>query len=290
MRWLTDPYAYDFMRRALLASLIVGAVAPLVGTWMVLRRLAYLSDAMSHATVGGVAIAYLGGTSITLGALGAGLTMAALMSALASHPRLREDAVIGSVGAALFAAGVVIISHDHGVAVDLTHLLFGSVTTVSGDDLRLDAILGGACALIVLALFRDLRAATFDPEHAALVGVRTGVVRHALYALLAICVVLGLQSVGLLMSVALFVIPPAAARLWARTAAQMTALSSAFGVAAAVAGLTVSYHADSAPGATIALSAVAILAISFALTLPRRGGGPRASHPAPGNRFRPAAR
>jgi manganese/iron transport system permease protein len=279
MHWLTDPYSYDFMRRALLASLIVGGVAPLVGTWMVLRRLAYLSDAMSHATVGGVAIAYLGGWSITFGAIGAGLTMAVLMSVLAGHPRLREDAIIGSVGTALFAVGVVIISHDHSVSIDLTHILFGSVTTVSAADLRLDAALGGACALIVGVLFRDLRAATFDPEHAALVGVRTGALRHALYALLAICVVLGLQSVGLLMSVALFIVPAAAARLWARTAAQMAALASAFGVTAAVAGLTVSYHVDSAPGATIALSAVAILMISFALTLPgRRGARPQASH------------
>jgi manganese/iron transport system permease protein len=281
MRWLTDPYAYDFMRRALLASLIVGAVAPLVGTWMVLRRLAYLGDAMSHATVGGVAVAYLAGWSITLGAIGAGLAMAGLMSVLASHPRLREDAIVGSVQAALFAAGVVIISHNHDVAIDLTHVLFGSITTVSNDDLRLDALLGGGCALLVTILFRDLRAATFDPEHAALVGIRTGALRHVLYALLAICVVLGLQSVGLLMSVALFVLPPASARLWTRTAAQMAMLASAFGVSAAIAGLTVSYHADSAPGATIALCAVAILAGSFALTLPRRRGTPlRSAHEA----------
>jgi manganese/iron transport system permease protein len=279
MRWLTDPYAYDFMQRALLASLIVGAVAPLVGTWMVLRRLAYLGDAMSHATVGGVALAYLGGWSITIGAIGAGLAMAALMGLLASHPRLREDAIIGSVEAALFAAGVVVISSNHAVGIDLTHVLFGSITTVTGNDLRLDALLGGACALLVLALFRDLRAGTFDAEHAALVGIRTGTLRYVLYATLAVCVVLGLQSVGLLMSVALFVIPPAAARLWARTTAQMAAVACGFGVAASLAGMTISYHADSAPGATIALCAVAILAASFVITIPRRGGSPaRATH------------
>jgi ABC-type Mn2+/Zn2+ transport system permease subunit len=283
MRWLTDPYTYGFMQRALLASLIVGAVAPLVGTWMVLRRLAYLSDAMSHATVGGVAIAYLAGVSITLGAIGAGLAMAALMSVLASHPRLREDAIVGSVEAALFAAGVVIISREHDVAIDLTHLLFGSVTTVTAGDLRLDALLGVGCVVVLAALFRDLRAATFDPEHAVLVGIRTEVLRHALYALLAICVVLGLQSVGLLMSVALFVIPPAAARLWARTVAQMAALASVFGLTAALAGLTVSYHADTAPGATIALCAVAVLVSSFAFTLPRRRGRlrPHSAHESP---------
>ena len=132
---------------------------------------------------------------------------------------------------------------------------------------------------MVALLFRDLRAATFDPEHAALVGIRTGALRHILYALLAVTVVLGLQSVGLLMSVALFIIPPAAARLWTRTAAQMTALAALFGIASSLAGLTIAYHADSAPGATIALCAVAILAASFALTVPRRAGQPpRATH------------
>ena len=270
LHWLTDPYAYDFMRRALLASLIVGTVAPLVGTWIVLRRLAYLGDAMSHATVGGVAVAYLAGVSITLGAIAAGLVMAALMGLMASHPRLREDAIIGAVEAALFAVGIVIISSRQDIAIDLSHLLFGSITTVNDGDLLRDAALGGGCVLVLCVLFGDLRAATFDPQHAALVGIRVGALRHALYALLAVSVVLGLQSVGLLMSVALFIIPPAAARLWCHTVARMAMLAAAFGVTCAVAGLTISYHADSAPGATIALCAVAILVVSFAATLPRR--------------------
>ena len=279
LHWLTDPYAYDFMRRALLASLIVGSVAPLVGTWIVLRRLAYLGDAMSHATVGGVAVAYLAGISITVGAIGAGLAMAALMGLLASHPRLREDAIIGAVEAALFAVGIVIISSRHDIGIDLSHLLFGSITTVNDADLVRDASLGGASVVVLCLLFRDLRAATFDPQHAALVGIRVGPLRYALYALLAVTVVLGLQSVGLLMSVALYVIPPAAARLWCTTAGRMAALAAAFGVVSALGGLTISYHADSAPGATIALCAVAILAVSVAVTLPRRvGRRPVAAH------------
>ena len=207
LHWFTGPYTYDFMQRALLASLIVGTVAPLVGTWIVLRRLAYLGDAMSHASVGGVALAYLGGWSITAGAIGAGLAMAGLMGVLANHPRLREDAIIGAVEAALFAVGIVIISHQHTITIDLTHLLFGSIVTVTDGDLVRDAGLGGACVAVLFLLFDDLRAATYDPQHAALVGIRVGPLRHALYALLAVTVVLGLQSVGLLMSVALFVIP-----------------------------------------------------------------------------------
>lgn len=270
LAWLTEPYHYEFMQRALIAALIIGAVAPLVGTWIVLRRLAYLGDAMSHATVGGVALAYLADVSITVGAIGAGLAMAALMAALATHPRLREDTIIGTVEAALFAVGIVVISSSRNISIDLTHLLFGSITTVTHTDLVRSATLGGGSVLALTLLFRDLRAATFDPQHATLVGIRTGLLRSGLYALLAITVVLGLQSVGLLMSVALFVIPPAAARLWCATVARMAALAAAFGVASSLVGLTISYHAGSAPGATIALCAVAILAVSFAGTLPCR--------------------
>jgi ABC-type Mn2+/Zn2+ transport system permease subunit len=275
LAWLTEPYHFDFMQRALLAAMMIGAVAPLVGTWIVLRRLAYLGDAMSHATVGGVAVAYLGGVSITIGAIGAGLAMAGLMAALATHPRLREDTIIGTVEAALFAAGIVVISSSHNINIDLTHLLFGSITTVTNGDLERGATLGGASVLALTLVFRDLRASTFDPEHAALVGIRTGLLRSGLYALLAITVVLGLRSVGLLMSVALFVIPPAAARLWCTTVARMAALAAAFGVASSLAGLTISYHAGSAPGATIALCAVTILAASFASTAPRRAAPAR---------------
>jgi ABC-type Mn2+/Zn2+ transport system permease subunit len=260
--WLTDPYAAEFMQRALVASLLVGAITPLVGVWIVLRRLAYLGDAMSHATLGGVGVAYAAGWSITLGAVAAGLGMAAVMALLALHPRLRDDAVIGIVEVAFFAAGVLIISSRDDIGVDLTHFLFGSIATVSPSDLRLDAALAAVALASVLALFGDLRAATFDPVHARLVGVRVGGVRIALLGLLAVSVVLALQTVGLLMSVALFIVPAAAARLWTRTVEAMTVLAVAFGLLSTTLGLTLAYHLATAPGATVALVAVALLAIS----------------------------
>lgn len=269
--WLTDPYAYDFMQRALLASLLVGAIAPLVGVWIVLRRLAYLGDAMSHATLSGVAVAYLAGWSITLGAITSGLLMAALMAILASHPKLREDSIIGTVAVALFAVAIILISSRDSIGVDLSHFLLGSITTVSASDLALNAVLGGLVILGIVVVFSDLRAASFDPLHAELVGIRVGAMRYVLYATLAVTVVLALQTVGLLMSVALLVIPAAAARLWTRTVAAMSVLAAVFGVASCLIGLTVSFHAASAPGATIALVAVALLAVSFIATLPRRG-------------------
>lgn len=274
LHWLTDPYASQFMQRALLASLLVGAIAPLVGVWIVLRRMAYLGDAMSHATVGGVAVAYLAGISITIGAIAAGLAMAGLMAVLAAHPRLREDAVIGIVEVALFAAGVLIITSNDDLGVDLPHFLFGSITTVTGHDLALNAILATLALGVLIALFADLRAATFDPVHAQLAGVPVSAVRVALLALLAVSVVLALQTVGLLMSVALFIVPAAAARLWTRTTEAMSALAAVFGVLCTTFGLTLAYHLATAPGATVSLVAVGLLAVSFLATLPRRAAAP----------------
>jgi len=274
--WLTDPYASQFMQRALLASLLVGAIAPLVGVWIVLRRLAYLGDAMSHATVGGVAVAYLAGFSITLGAIGAGLAMAGLMALLAAHPRLRDDTVIGIVEVTLFAGGVLIISAQDGIGVDLTHFLFGSITTVTEQDLALNAALATCSLCGLIALFSDLRAASFDPLHAQLTGVRVGAIRVALLGLLAISVVLALQTVGLLMSVALFIVPAATARLWTHTTEAMSVLAAVLGVLCTTLGLTLAYHLATAPGATVALVAVALLAGSFVATLPRRRTAPMA--------------
>lgn len=274
--WLTDPYASAFMQRALLAVLVVGVVAPLVGVWIVLRRLAYLGDAMSHATLAGVGAASVGGLSVTAGAIGAALVMALLMAALAAHPRLRDDAVVGVVGVALLAAGVILISSRGDVTVDLGHILFGSVTTVTTHDVVANAVLGAITLTALALLFGDLRAASFDPLHARLVGIRVGTIATALLVLLAVTVVLALQTVGVLMSIALFVVPPAAARLWTRTVEAMSALAVAFGAGSAVAGLTVAYHAATPPGATIALATVSVLVVSVVATLPRRGTPPAA--------------
>ncbi len=272
--WLTDPYSFEFMQRALVAAVLVGILSPLVGTWVVLGRLSYLGDAMGHASLSGVAIAYLAGWSIVIGALGAGLVMAALMALLARHPRLGGDAIIGIVEVALFAVGIVIISRADSISVDLGHFLFGSITTVSDGDLRLNAALTLVAVAGLVVLFRDLRAAVFDPLQAGLVGIRVPALRLAQFAALAIAVVVSLQSVGLLMSIAMLIVPAAAARLWSTTLLQMSLLACAIGVVSAVAGLTLAFHLASAPGATIALTAVCLLALSAVLTMPRRGRTP----------------
>jgi ABC-type Mn2+/Zn2+ transport system permease subunit len=268
--WFAAPYDAQFMRHAAVAAAIVGVLAPAVGIWIVQRRLSYLGDAMSHATLFGVAGAYLVGQSLAGGALAAGLVMGLFIAILNAHPRLEEDAIIGVVETAMFALGVILISRSDRIGVDLSHFLFGQIATVSNDDLRTNAILAVIALSLLFLFFRDLRAATFDPTHASLVGIRVGALRYALLALLSITIVVSLQTVGLLMSVAMLVTPASAARLVSSTMTRMLFVAMGVGIASALGGLTLSYHLASPSGATIALVACGILTVTFAVTVPVR--------------------
>lgn len=272
MGWFLDPYGSDFMRNALMTAVIVGTLCPVVGVWVVLRRLAYLGDAMSHATLSGVAVAYLIGISLVVGALVAGLVMGGLIGLLGSRRRLADDTVIGVVETILFAVGVVLITRSQRVAVDLSHFLFGQITTVADADLGVNALLAFGALASVAVLHRDLLAATFDPVHARQVGVSVRAIRFLVLGLVSVCVVVSLQTVGLLMSVAMLVTPAATARLLTHRVGTMTGVAVAAGVASAVGGLTLSYHLSSPPGATIALCAAVLFLVAFAATLPARVG------------------
>ena len=269
MHWLTDPFQTEFMRRAFIAAIIIGIVAPVVGTWIVLRRMANLGDAMSHGTLAGVGLAYAAGFNVLIGAMGAGLVIAILLLLFSSNRRIGQETVITVLGTAFFAVGVVVISRlDTGV--ELTHFLFGRLLTVSWGDIWLNLALGGGTVLVVVLLFGELRLATFDHVQAEQVGVHVEVVQAVLVLLLSVVVVISLRAVGTIMSVTMLVTPAATARLLARTLKQMTLIGVAIGVSVGVVGLMLSYHLDSAPGATIGLLAAGVFAAVFAITLPRR--------------------
>jgi ABC-type Mn2+/Zn2+ transport system permease subunit len=269
MHWLVDPFSTGFMQRALIATLIIGVVAPVVGTWVVLRRMANLGDAMAHGTLAGVGVAYAAGINVLIGALGAGLVIAALLVVFAASRRLGYETIITVLGTAFFALGVVVIGRlDTGV--ELTHFLFGQVLTVQWRDVWLNLVLGGLALLTVMLLFGELRLATFDHVQAEQVGVRVELVQGVIVVLLAVVVVISLRAVGTIMSVTMLVTPAATARQLARTLRQMTMLGVAFGVGEGVIGLVASYHLDAPPGATIGLLSALVFAVVFAITLPRR--------------------
>lgn len=269
MHWLTDPFQSEFMQRAFIAAIIIGIVAPVVGTWIVLRRMANLGDAMSHGTLAGVGLAYAAGFNILIGAMGVGLLIAMLLLGFSSNRRIGQETVITVLGTAFFAIGVVVISRlDTGV--ELTHFLFGRLLTVTWGDIWLNLALGGFTVAVVALMFGELRLATFDHVQAEQVGVHVELVQAVLVLLLSIVVVISLRAVGTIMSVTLLVTPAATARLLSRTLRQMTLIGVAIGVAVGVVGLILSYHLDSAPGATIGLLAAAMFGVVFVVTLPRR--------------------
>lgn len=263
--WLLEPYSLQFMREAAAVAVVVGVVAPAVGVWVALRRLTYLGDALGHGTLGGVAVAVLLGLPVVLGALGAGLLLAAGIWLLRRRPAIGADAAIGICSVTLFALGVLLISRG-GFGVEISHFLFGQIATVTRADLVLNAVLGAVALAIVVVFFRDLEMASLDADHARQVGVRVALADAVVLALVTLTVVVSLRSVGLLMSVAMLVVPTNAARLLARSTAGTTALGIGFGVAAALGGLTLSYHLATSPGATITLAAVGILGVVLVVT------------------------
>jgi manganese/iron transport system permease protein len=268
--WLTDPFTLEFMQRALAASLIVGVLCSVIGCFVVLRAMAFLGDALAHAILPGVAIAYLLGANLLVGALVAAVLVAVGIGLFSRRGGVKEDTAIGILFAAALALGVVLISTVRSYATDLTHILFGNVLGVSAGDLWLTGIL----ALIVLAVlflyFKEFQLASFDPVLAHVLGRRPEALRFAMLILLALTIVVSLQTVGVGLVAAMLVTPAATAYLLTRRLAAMMAVSAVIGAISSVAGLYVSYYLDVASGAAVVLTATAAFLVAY-VAAPRRG-------------------
>jgi len=268
--WLAAPLTYAFMQRGMLAGAIVGVLCAVVGCFVVLRSMAFIGDAMAHAVLPGVAVAYLVKGDLLAGALGAALAVALGIGALSRRGQVREDSAIGILFAAALALGVLLISSMRTYAVDLSHILFGNVLGVSARDL----VLTGAAAVAVLAtvalLYKELVVLSFDPVLAATLRLPAERLRVLLLVLLALTIVVSLQTVGIGLVSALLVTPAAAAHLLTRRLPRMMAIAAAIGVASSVIGLYASYYLDVASGAAIVLTATGFFLLAF-LFAPRRG-------------------
>ena len=268
--WLLDPFQADFMVRAGLGVLLLGVAAPLCGCWVVQRRLVYLSDAMSHAVLAGVAGAALVGASLLVGAFVAAVVMALVVAALVLRAGLAEDAAIGVSGQALFAVGLVGVSFQRNDPRALSHVLFGSPLTTTWADVALQAVLAAVVVVASYVLLPVLVATTFDGVHARTVGIRVGLVDTLLVVGLGLVVVIGLTTVGVLMAVSMLVMPAVAARLMASTTTRMLGASVALGTSAGVVGLLLSYHLAIPTGPAVALVAAAqVLLAAAARRTPR---------------------
>jgi manganese/iron transport system permease protein len=272
---LLAPLHYPFMVRALLAACTVGALCSLIGTFVVLRRIAFIGDGIAHASFAGIVLAYGRGVDYLLGAAVVAVLSALGISYIHRRGGVSIDTAIGVIFTGAFALGVFMMSRMPAYGTNLEDLLFGNILGVSAHDLL---VIGGLAALvlaIVCALFRPLIYTSFDPVVAEASGIRAGLIDQILLVMLALTIVVSLRAVGIVLVAALLVTPAAAAALISRRFVEMLSCSVLIGVGSAVGGLYASYYLQSASGATIVLVATftffAILA--FRAAKPRRLAG-----------------
>ena len=258
MTWFTEVFEPSFMQRALTGSLLAVAITSLVGTWVVLRGLAFLGDALAHGVVPGIALAVLWGFSLVIGAFVAAVVMAAAVVVVSSKTSVREDTGIGLLFVGMLSLGIVIVSRARSFNTEVTSLLFGDVLGVTWADIRLQLVALVVVVVVSALMFRPFMALTFNRDKALTLGMRPGLAHLVLMALVAVSIVASFQTVGTLLVFGLLVGPPATAALLVRRVPTMMLLSMLFGSIAVVAGLVVSFHYSTAGGATMSLFSVVL--------------------------------
>lgn len=270
MELLVQPLSYAFMQRGLAAAVIVGILCAVMGTYVVLRGMAFLGDALAHAILPGVAVAYLVGANLLVGALIAAIVVALLIGFFSRQGAIKEDTAIGILFAAALALGVALISSIRTYAVDLSHILFGNVLGVSPSDLWLTFGLGLAILFTVFLLYRPFLVISFDPVLAATLRLPAELLRTLMLILLAVTIVVSLQTVGIALVAAMLVTPAATAYLLTRRLAPMMFLSAVIGALSSLAGLYLSYYLNIVSGSAIVLITTAVFLVVFLLKRGRR--------------------
>ena len=268
INWLAEPLQYEFMQRGMIAAVLVGIVCAVVGTYVVLRGMAFFGDALAHTILPGIALGYLfsGGARDVLfwWALGTAIVAALGIGAISKNSQIKEDTSIGIIFAGMFALGIALISTVRSYAVDLSHFLFGDVLSVSTQSLWLILIFGGIVLLLVFAFYKEFMTLSFDPILAATLRLPVGLLNNLLLALIAVTVAVSLQTVGVALMVAMLVTPAATAYLLTHRLSTMMALAAVFASLAGVIGLYLSFYLSIASGAAIVLTATVFFMLVFA--------------------------
>lgn len=274
MTWLTEPFALEFLRRALLGGACVAVLCGVVGTWVVARGMAFLGEALAHGMLPGVAVATLAGAPVLLGAALSAVVMSLGLGALQRRGRLSYDTSIGLLFVAMLALGVVVISHSDSFATDATAVLFGDILAITDAEVVALAVAAAAGTGIAALAHRPLVALALDARVAAVLGLRPRLAQAVLVGLVTLAVVVSYQAVGSLLVVGLLLAPAVAAGRWTRRLPTTMALAAALGVVAVVVGLLVSWYAATAAGSSIALAAVGLAALSWVLHAATTALGP----------------
>lgn len=262
-----EPFQYEFMQRGMIAAVLVGSVCAVVGTYMVLRGMAFFGDALAHTILPGIALGYLvsGGAREPLfwWALGTSIVASLGIGAISKSAQLREDTAIGIIFAGMFALGIALISTVRSYAVDLSHFLFGDVLSVSTQSLWLILIFGGLVLLIIFAFYKEFTTLSFDPILAITLRLPVNVLNNLLLTLIAVTVAVSLQTVGVALMVAMLVTPAATAYLLTKRLSSMMILAAIFASFSGVIGLYLSFYLSIASGAAIVLTATLFFTIAF---------------------------
>ncbi|MFF0815331.1 metal ABC transporter permease [Rhodococcus sp. NPDC003318] len=266
---LLDPFAYSFMTRALAATLIASVVCAVLSCWLVLIGWSLMGDAVSHAVLPGVVLAYVVGAPFAIGAVVFGFLAVALIGVVRDTSRVKEDAVIGIVFTTLFALGLVLISVTPS-QTDLNHIIFGNLLGVSTSDLIQIAILGAIVLAALVLKRRDFTLYAFDPIHARAIGLNPRVLGAVLLGLLALTCVVALQVVGVVLVVAMLIIPGATAYLLTDRFGRMLLIAPATSAVCGVVGLYVAYYQDTSPGGMVVLAQGILFTVVY-LFGPRHG-------------------
>lgn len=269
MSFLNDLLFYDYLQKALITSIMVGIISGVIGSFIVLRGMSLMGDAISHAVLPGIAISYMLGISYFYGAVVAGVIAAVGIGGISQNSRIKTDASIGIVFSTALALGIILITKAQS-ATDLTQILFGNVLHVRTSDMWITAGVSLLVIIIILLFYKELLIATFDETMARVYGLNTRFIHYGLMVLLTLVAVASLQTVGVILVVSLLITPASTAYLLTNRLSIMIMLSSIFGAIAAVVGIYYSYMHDLPSGPVIAIAS-AILFVLVLVFSPKQG-------------------
>ena len=260
--YILGPFQYGFMVRALIVSVLVGVMCPILGAYVITRGRAFMGDALAHSVLPGMVVAFLLGISPFFAAVPAGIVIALLMGTVSRRTGISEDTSIGIVFAGMFALGLVMLSRATSVNVNIEDLLLGQVLGVTQNDVYVSVALTALVLIGLYAFHRQLVYTTFDEVGASVVGIKTNLIEYVLLALLALVIVIGIQAAGIVLVMAMLVTPAATGYLLARRFVGVMIIGALVGAASAIVGLYLSFHADLPSGPSMALLATLMFTIA----------------------------
>lgn len=279
--FLRDPLEFAFMQRALLAAGLAAIVCAVVGTFVVLKGMAFMGDAVAHSSLTGMSVAFIFGGNVFWGALAWAVPASLLITVISRRANLRLDTAIGIIFAGSFALGVILISRAANYTADLFGFLFGNVLGASWQEVALIGAIAVAVLLVLLAFYKELLFTSYDAVMAAASGIPVRFMQYLLPVLVAVTTVAAIKAVGIVLVLALLVTPAATGALLARRVPSIMAVSTITALASTLAGLYLSFYLDLPTGPSIVMTATALFALALALS-PSKGLVKRWLRPAPG--------